>query len=339
MVYGAIDLHARHSVIRVIDAAGHVLGDRRVPTDRMSFEHAFAPYVDQPCRILLEAGTESAWVAQGLEAAGHEVVIADPNFAPMYGDLRRKVKTDMRDVAALAEANRRGWYRPAYRVSAAQRARRQQLRVRRQVVQMRTGTISVVRALLRQSGYRASKSSSEAFGRRVATLALPPALRATIAPLLRVLTQLTAEIVALDGALAGVRRTDPVVAHLQTVPGIGPVAAVTFRAFVDDVTRFPSAAQVSAAIGLVPSEDSSAERRHRGHITKAGPSELRSVLVQAAWVYWRTTKHGPLRRWVDALAARRGKRIAVVALARRLSRILFAIWRDGTTFHESRLMA
>jgi transposase len=94
---------------------------------------------------------------------------------------------------------------------------------------------------------------------------------------------------------------------------------------------------VSAAIGLVPREDSSAERRHRGHITKAGPSELRSLLIQAAWVCWRHGGSGTLRAWTDGIAARRGKRIAVVALARRLSRILFAVWRDDTTFDLKKL--
>ena len=79
-------------------------------------------------RMLLETGTESEWVAQALEAAGHEVIVADPNYAPMYGELRRRVKTDRRDVAALAEANRRGWYRAAHRRSAAQRAVQQILR-------------------------------------------------------------------------------------------------------------------------------------------------------------------------------------------------------------------
>ena len=88
--------------------------------------------------------------------------------------------------------------------------------------------------------------------------------------------------------------------------------------------------------GLVPREDSSAERHHRGHITKAGPRELRSLLIQAAWVCWRHPGSAMLRAWVDRLAARRGRRIAVVALARRLSRILFAVWRDGTTFDVTR---
>jgi transposase len=148
------------------------------------------------------------------------------------------------------------------------------------------------------------------------------------------------EIATLDRQLASAATTDPIVQRLMTVPGIGPVVALTFRAFVDDVQRFHTAAQVSAAIGLVPREDSSAERRHRGHITKAGPRELRSLLVQAAWVCWRRAKtSGTLHAWTEQLAARRGRRIAVVALARRLSRILYALWRDETEFTAAMLAA
>jgi transposase len=337
MVYGAIDLHLRYSEIRVIDEAGHVVREARVVTTPERLVAALGGL--GPGRVLLESGTESEWVAQALEAEGYAVIVADPNFAPMYGERQRKIKTDRRDVAALAEANRRGWYRPAYRVSAAQRASRQLLTARRQLVQMRTGTISVVRALLRQWGYRAGTGGREAFGARVSRLAVPASLAATLAPLLRTLTALSAEIRQLDTAVDQIAGTDPVVRRLQTVPGVGPVVALSFRAFVDDVRRFPSAAQLSAAVGLVPREASSAERRHRGHLTKAGPSELRSLLVQAGWVCWRSCRRGPLRHWTDQLAARRGKRIAVVALARRLSRILYAIWRDETVFEGSRVAA
>ena len=82
-----------------------------------------------------------------LRRAGHEVIVADPNYAPMYGALHRTIKTDRRDVAALAEANRRGWYRAAHRTSAAQRATRQLLRTRRQLVQMRSGAVALLRSL------------------------------------------------------------------------------------------------------------------------------------------------------------------------------------------------
>jgi len=336
MVYGAIDLHMRYSQIRIIDAAGAVLRDQRVPTTRERLTAAFAGF--GAMRILLETGTESEWVAQAVAAAGHEVVVADPNFAPMYGERRRKVKTDRRDVAALAEANRRGWFRATHRVSAAQRAVRQVLRTRRLLVQQRSSTIALLRAVLRQEGYRLGGGSTERVGARLAALDLPAALTATLAPLCRMLTMMTTEIAALNTQTQALATADPVTRRLQTTPGVGPVVALTFRAVVDDVARFGHAGQVSAALGLVPREDSSAERRQRGHITKAGPRELRSLLVQAAWSCWRSGHSGALRAWTDQLAARRGKRIAVVALARRLSRILYALWRDGATF-EARTSA
>jgi len=337
MVYGAIDLHMRESQIRIVDAAGRVVREGRVPTTVARLVAVFDGH--GPMRILVETGTESEWVAQALEAAGHEVIVADPNYAPMYAEIRRKVKTDRRDVVALSDANRHGWYRATHRVSRAQRDLRQVLRSRRHLVQLRSGTISLIRSLLRQEGYRLPSSSSERVPGRLAALALPAGLRETIAPLQRMVETLTTEIAAVDARLEGRAHSDPVVQRLQSVPGVGPVVALTFRAFVDDVSRFAHAGQVSAAIGLVPREDSSAERRHRGHITKAGPRELRSLLVQAAWSCWRSTASGALRAWVERLAGRRGKRIAVVALARRLSRILFALWRDQTVFDAATLAA
>ena len=117
---------------------------------------------------------------------------------------------------------------------------------------------------------------------------------------------------------------------------MGPITALTFRAVLDDVTRFTDARSVAAYLGLVPREDSSGMRRHRGAITKAGSPVLRSLLVQAGWVIWPQKAHGgALHAWVQRLAARRGKRIAVVALARRLARILFAMWRDQTDYRPA----
>jgi transposase len=337
MVYGAIDLHMRYSQIRIIDGDGREVRARRVATGAERLVEGFAGY--GPMRILLETGTESEWVAQALEAAGHEVVVADPNYAPMYGEIRRKVKTDRRDVVALSEANRHGWYRATHRVSPAQQRLRQVLRSRRRVVAMRAGTIALVRSLLRQRGYRLASGTAARMPQQLARLVLPTDLSDTLAPLRRIIETLTAEIALIDARLDGLAQADPVVARLRSVPGVGPVVALTFRAFVDDIGRFRGAAQVSAAIGLVPREDSSAERRHRGHITKAGPRELRSLLVQAAWSCWRSKGSGTLRAWVERLAGRRGRRIAVVALARRLSRILYALWRDHSVFDAATLAA
>lgn len=337
MVYGAIDRHMRHSQIRIVDETGAVVRDQRVATSRERLVKTFEGF--GPMRVLVETGTESEWVAQTLEAAGHEVIVADPNYAPMSGDLQRRVKTDRRDVAALAEANRRGWYRAAHRTSAAQRGMRQVLRARRQIVQMRSGAVALIRSLVKQEGYRLRSCGAEHVPARVADLRLPAALHATLAPLVTMIETATIEIATLEQLPERRAAADPVVQRLQTVPGVGLVVALTVRAQIDDVQRFRHAGQVSAAIGLVPREDSAAERRQRGHITKAGPRELRSLLVQAAWACWRSKQSATLRAWVERLAARRGRRIAVVARARRLSRVLYALWRDGTTFAVKKLVA
>ncbi len=332
MVYGAIDLHARYSHMRIVDAEGVVVRQQKVLTTRERLVTAFRGVGE--VRILVEASTESEWVAQALEDAGHLVIVADPNYGPMYGALRRRVKTDARDVEALAEANRRGWYRATHRVSRPQRTLRQRLGVRRQLVRVRSGLIAQLRALLRQEGLRLQSGTPAAIDARVARVEVPPTLQVVLTPLLEALRALTPLIGNEDRALTALAAADPVVVQLQTVPGVGPIVGLTYRASLDTVDRFPSAGHVSSCLGLVPREDSSGERRQRGHITKQGPSEARSMLVQAAWTCWRsrTVRTTHLRTWADALAARRGKRIAVVALARRLSRILFAIWRDGTTF-------
>jgi len=204
---------------------------------------------------------------------------------------------------------------------------------------MRSGAAALVRSLLKQDGHRLPTCQAEQIPTRVAALTLPNVLRGTLEPLTRMIATTTTEILALDQGLRRRAASDPIVQALQTVPGVGLIVALTFRAQVDRVDRFTHAGQVSAALGLVPREDSSAERRQRGHITKAGSSELRSLLVQAAWSCWRSKRSAALRVWAEQLAARRGRRIAVVALARRLSRILYALWRDGATFDLTKLAA
>lgn len=332
MEYGAIDLHARRSQIRIVREDGAAVLERRVDTTRDDLDRIFA----RPAmRVLIESSTESEWVAQHLETMGHAVIVADPNYAAMYGSRSRKVKTDRRDVAALAEACRTGVYRLAHRASATARESRQHLRVRAHCVRQRTATINLLRALLRADGVRLPRGSSERILARLNQLTLPTALATAIAPLREVIAQLHTTIAAADSAVETRAAHDPVARHLMTAPGVGPIIALAFPAVLDTPVRFGGdPARASAFLGLVPSEDSSAERRHRGSITKVGPGELRALLVQASWGIWRgrSLAGAALRTWAHALAARRGRRIAIVALARRLSRILYAMWRDGTDF-------
>jgi transposase len=335
MEYGAIDLHTRESEIRIVDDQGVVVLTTRIATSAERLTAVFG--ARPPLRVLLESGTESEWVAQWLERLGHTVIVADPNYLPMYGARARRVKTDQRDAAVLAEANRCGHFRPAHRVSAAQAQIRQQLQVREALVRMRTQAINLMRAQIRRTGRRVPSGEAGHFLRRVATLTLPPSLTTTLAPLVALLDALAPALATADAALRQAATADPIVRRLMTAPGVGPITALAVRATLDDVTRFRDAAAATAYLGLVPREHSSGERRQRGGITKQGARYARTVLVQASWVIWRLTR-GPgaaLSAWAHRLAHRRGKKIAVVALARRLARILFAMWRDERPFQTS----
>jgi transposase len=261
------------------------------------------------------------------------VIVADPNYALMYGVRVRAVKTDRRDVAALAEACRLGIYRPAHRVSATQRRVRRMLRGRELLVRMRTQAINLLRAQLRQEGYRLPSGASYTAAARCRRLGVSTDLQEDLAPILTVLDSLAPELAARDKAAQARAVADPVVRRLMTAPGVGPIVALTYRAVVDDVGRFRDASSSTAFLGLVPKEDSSGTRRRKGTITKAGPGPLRVLLIQAAWVIWKQRQgRAALHAWVERLAARRGRRIAIVGLARRLARILYAMWRDGCDY-------
>lgn len=332
MDYIGMDVHKRDTQLCELDATGQVVREARIRTTRERLQGVFGGRT--PARILLEASTESEWVAQTLEALSHEVIVADPNFAPMYAQRRRRVKTDRRDAWTLAEACRLGAYRAAHRPSAAQRAVRATLAVRDALIRTRVRYVIVIRALLRQAGIAVASGSPDAFLRRLTAVPVPPALQATIAPLCELLEPLNTQIAAADRTIAARLASDPVATRLATTPGVGPITAVAFVATLDRVERFPRAANVTAYLGLVPQERSSGETHHRGAITKAGDKRMRCLLVQVAWGIWRSrsadSEH--LRAWVRPVAARRGKRVAIVALARRVARILYALWRDGTTY-------
>jgi transposase len=335
MEYGAIDLHQRRRQIRIVDEEGRVVLERRVDTTRPGLAAVFGGRPALP--VLVESSTESEWVAQYLEELGQVVMVADPNYLPMYGARTRRVKTDKRDVAALAEACRLGTYRRAHRASASARALRRKLRVRRQLVRQRSALIHLLRALLRQEGIGLPSGSAERVVQRLARVVLPPSLATTLRPVRTMLTTLTRTVTRLEEQLHRRATHDAVTQRLMSAPGVGPVVALTFQAVLDDPARFGGrAGRASAFIGLVPREDSSGERRQRGAITKTGPSDLRALLVQASWGIWRSKGRcgTAFRRWAHALAERRGRRVAVVALARRLSRMLLALWRDGTEFRE-----
>jgi transposase len=335
MEYGAIDLHKKESQIRIVTMTGEII-DQRIATTRDRFTHVF--WGRSRMRILVEASTESEWVAQHLEQLGHEVIVADPNYAAMYGHRSRRIKTDRRDVAALLEACRQGTYRVAHRRSARQHVVQGQLNVRQELTQARSGAISLARAITRAEGLRIRSGRTETFLERLAALELPISIKETLSPLRSVIEILDDELVTADERFEAMVAADPTVKRLTTLPGIGPITASAFVAALDTFSRFERAAQVTSYLGLVPREHSSGEKQRRGSIVRSAHPHLQSLLVQAAWRVWRATdpRTANFRVWMHAIARRRGKKVAAVALARRLARTLFAMWRDQTEYQPNR---
>jgi transposase len=332
-----IDVHKVNSQVCIVGENGEVIEERRIQTDRERFAAVLGKR--PKARVLMEASTESEWVARSLEELGHEVIVADPNFAAMYATRSKRVKTDRRDARTLAEACRLGAYRRAHRTSEEQRRVRAELTVREALVRTRTRYISVVRSLLRREGIGVRSGGSSSFVARVGELSLPHWLEAQIAPLLAVMNKLNEQIRAADDRIGRGAKKDAVVRRLCTAPGVGIVTAVAFRATLDEAERFRGAHQVQCYLGLVPREMSSGQKQHRGRITKSGNARARWLLVEAAWAVWRsrTAETAPLRAWAQRIAARRGKRVAMVALARKLAGILFAMWRDGSCFEPRKI--
>lgn len=331
MEYVGIDVHMRESQICIETEDGEVI-EKRIKTDRVRFAEVFG---SRPrSRILIEAMSESEWVARCLESLGHEVVVADPNFAAMYATRSRRVKTDRRDAVTLADACRLGAYRHAHRTSERQRAVRAELVIRESVVRSRTKFIALTGAMLRREGLRIRSGNADQFLRRVDEVAMDDALKERIIPLRNVLLRMNDEIKAADQRIAAIVRDDEVIQRLCSVPGVGPITATAFVATIDRIDRFSGSHQLESYLGLVPSERSSGERQRKGRITKAGNSRLRYLLVEAGWSVMLSRKESTegLRTWANRIALRRGKTTAIVALARRLAGILYALWRDGTTF-------
>jgi transposase len=326
-----IDVYKNESQICRLTEQGEIL-EPRIVTRRDRFAAVLG--TGPRARILIEASTESEWVARCLEELGHEVIVADPNYAPMYATRSRRIKTDRRDARALMEACEKGSYRAAHRTSDTQRQVRALLAVRDNLVRTRSRQVHLIRALVRREGIRVRSCTVRSFAERLAATELPQWLRHITDPIVAVLEEANRQMAILDQALLKIVGQDAVVQRLRTVPGVGPVTAVAYVATLDRVERFGRAHEVESYLGLVPSENSSGERQHRGALTKAGNPRMRFLLVEAAGCILRSRSSPTqdLRQWAERIATRRGRRVAVVALARRLAGILYAMWRDGTEY-------
>jgi transposase len=329
MEHVAIDLGGRESQVCVRDADGQILEEKRWPTRQLGAYLAGRPL----SRVVVETCAEGFYVADLAGKHGHERRVVPATMVRALGVGERGLKSDKRDARKLSEVSCRIDLPSVHVPSAESRQLKTRLGMRNALLGARTMLINTVRGWLRAEAIAIPKSA-EAFVRRVREVASATApLPSYVERQLETIDALSQQIAESDKELAQLAKKHSVCPRLMSVPGIGPVTAAHFVAALDDPTRFKSAHDAEAYLGLTPGQDSSSGRERTTGITKAGPSSLRCCLVQAAWAAHRARGHHPMVDWALEVQKRRGKRIAIVAFARKLAGILFAIWRDGTLYN------
>jgi transposase len=337
MNHVAIDLGGRESQICVRGPDGTILEEKRHLT--RSLETLMARW--EPSRVIVETSAEAFRIADQAKAAGHEVRVVAATLVKSLGVGARGIKTDQRDARALSEVSCRIDLPSVHIPTSASRELKSICGSREGIVEARTKLINNVRGWLRGQLWRIRSGATETFHQRVRAHAatLDSELPVHVARNLQIIEMVTEQVRAADAQLRQFVKTDTTCQALMTVPGVGPVTAARFRAAIDDASRFSSAHGVQSYLGLTPGERSSSERQRRTGITKAGPSAPRRMLVQSAWAAFRSYPNDPMVQWAKRIAERRGKFVAVVALARKIAGIMFALWRDGTTYRPERSAA
>jgi transposase len=328
----ALDLGARKTAYcEVKDGA---LVQRATVTSVDSLSSLLGPK-EPPAVVAIEACREAWHVHDLLRSWGNEVVLVDTTRSRRLGIGQHGRKTDRIDAEVLALALERGGIPMAHVLSPHRRQLRRWLSVRRALVESRANLVTTCRGLAREQGVVLPKCQAAVFAKK-ARQSAGKAIE-VIAPLLKQLETINPELEAVETKLAELCAKEPVVELLTTAPGVGPTIAASFVSVVDDAKRFRSSHHVESYLGLVPSEDSSGGGRQRlGAITKKGNAYLRALLVEGAWsILQRVDRNDPLRLWAEAVAERRGRKVAVTALARRLVGVLWAMWRDSKPYEPS----
>ena len=291
-------------------------------------------------RIGLEAGPLSQWLFSVLAEAGLPVICVETRH--MRAALKAQInKTDRNDARGIAQMMRAGLYRPVH-VKTLRSQKLRMLLTHRKLLQSKAIAIeNDLRATLRNFGLKVGAVGTVKFEARISELVQDvPDLAVLVEPLLIVRRALREQIAILHRRLLTIVRKDEVCRRLMTVPGVGPVVALTYRATVDVPARFRNSKAVGAVFGLTPSKYQSGEVDRTGAISRCGDDMMRAMLYEAAHIVLvRSTKWSWLKAWAMHIARRRGMKKAIVALARRLAVIMHRIWIEGTAFRWTREVA
>jgi transposase len=326
-----IDLGDRYSHWCALSAEGEVAERGRVKTTAEALSEQAASWVGIP--VAIENGTHSGWVSRTLETTGCKVCVANPS---RWRGTAHSSKNDANDAEALARVVRLD---PKLLYPIMHRTQQQQedlsvIRVRAQLVKARTLLVNTARGTVKSLGSRLPATDADAF-HNTSWSSVPEALREALRPLYQSLATITEQVRALDRQIEKLSKERyQATALLRSVPGVGPVTALTYVLTVGDTSRFASSREVGAYLGLRPRQRQSGSRNPELGIAKNGDQYLRSLLVECAHYVVSRAPDSALKRWGLALAQSGppAKRRALVAVARKLAVLLHFLWSNGELY-------
>ena len=338
--FAGLDVSVRETSVCIVDDTGRIVREVKMASE----PEALLPVLTNPAfhfkRIGLEAGPLSQWLYSALAEAGLPAICVETR--QMRAVLKAQInKTDRNDARGIAQMMRVGLYRPVH-VKTLRSQKLRMLLTHRKLLQSKAIAVdNDLRATLRNFGLKVGVVGTVKFEARIKELVENlPDLAMLVEPLLIVRRVLREQIGILHRRLLAVVREDDVCRRLMTVPGVGPVVALTFRVTVDVPARFRNSKSVGAAFGLTPSKYQSGESERTGGISRCGDEMMRVMLYEAAQTMLVvSTKWSWLKAWAMKIARHRGMKKAIVALARRLAVIMHRIWVDGTEFRWTRDVA
>jgi len=334
--YVGLDVSLKQTAICVVNEAGSIVQEGVVGSDPEAiagFVRSKAPGV---VRIGIETGPTTTWLWTELKRLGLPVICIDARHAKAV--LKMQInKSDRNDAAGIARIMQTGWFKEVRVKDLESHAVKALLASRALLVKIKRDLENQIRGLLKNLGLVIGRAKFNVFAVRAEGLIENrPELAAVVRPLLEVRKTIEQQVDDLDRKVHKLARQDVQVRKFMTVPGVGPITALCFKATIDDPTRFRRSRSVGAYVGLTSRRHASGEIDWSGRISKCGDAMLRMYLFEAAGVLLtRVPKWSMLKAWGAKLAKRNGLRKAKVAVARKLAVILHRMWVDGTEFNWS----
>ena len=293
-----------------------------------------------PTEVVLEACGGSHHWGRMLSGLGHRVRLIPPQYVKPFV---KRAKNDRNDAEAISEAAARPSMRAVPVKTVEQQAEAMILKHREMLVGQRTQAINALRGHAAEFGTVVAKGCQNVAA-LLATLAadsaIPDAARAMFAQLGQHIADLDARLDALDRQLMARHKANPVSRRLAEIPGVGPITAITLALMID-AGNFQSGRHFAAWLGLTPREHSTGGKQRMGRISKAGNERLRQLLVVGAMAVIRFTKPGSksASAWLLQLLERKPRKLAAVALANKMARIIWAMMARGEAYRRPPIAA